>query len=422
VGTDTETDSLPVYKAREVPDHLRTMTQLKTQRLKPAEGQQPVAFLRMYRSGHGWGEFPLYDPAGAAPMRPLSAKQQAAVTARRTCPKCGEVRDYVVYQACGECQQQELREEQELRSRTCWGCQRVSTAPHPAAQPGQPQQERRGECVPCWLRRVIRLQLEAERAVVWRRTCPARDCTEVTATNEEIAIERAAGTWAGPRWCPPCKARDEQERAERAREAREAEWRAIKARRKRVAELVDWARALLADPDTVVLDTETTGLEDDARVLEVAVYSMAGQVLLDTLVDPGEPIPPEVSDLHGITDQLVAGAPTFSEIMPLLATVLDGRRCLIYNKSFDVGRLKHELTVHHRQAGHADPVAAARAWLETVRFEDVMLPFSEWVGDWDDYFEGYAWQPLIGGEHRALGDCRAVVELLRGMVMQGGEA
>lgn len=410
----TESEALPVYKSKDVPDHLRTKTQLAEQRLKPAEGQQPVAFLRMYRTGHGWGTFPLYDPRQAAKMRPLSAKQQSAMTARRTCPKCGEVRDYVVHRACTECQEQERQEQQEWAARRCWCCGRVSVAPHP--------EERKGRCEPCWLHRVIRLQLEEERLAVWRRTCPGRDCTKVTATDEEIAAHRAEHRCWTPVWCPPCKERDEQERAERQRQREEAERQAAEDRRRRVAELVAWARELLADDSVAVLDTETTGLEDDARIVDVAVYSIGGDVLVDTLVDPGEPIPAHVSDIHGITDAHVAGAPSFSAVLPQLTAALAGRRCLIYNKAFDVGRLRHELTLHYRQAGHPEPEAAAAAWLGAVRTEDVMLPYSEWVGDWSDYWGGYSWQPLQGGDHRALSDCRAVIETLRVMAAAGAEA
>jgi hypothetical protein len=75
---------------------------LEAHRLKPADGQQPMALLRMCR--RSWlGEFPLYDPVQAAQMRPLSAKQQAAVEARRTCPKWNEVRRYVAYRVCTGC-------------------------------------------------------------------------------------------------------------------------------------------------------------------------------------------------------------------------------------------------------------------------------------------------------------------------------
>jgi hypothetical protein len=419
--TSTDSEALPVYKSGDVPDHLRTTTQLKAQRLKPADGQQPVAFLRMYRRGHGWGEFPLYEPGEAAPMRPLSAKQQEAMTARRTCPQCGEVRGYVVHRKCGECAETEQREHLEWLARRCVWCYRVSAAPHPP--------ERSNQCEPCWLHREIRRQAEEERRAVWRRTCPGRDCTKVTATDEEIAAgwdedaAQALRSWGwSPRWCPPCKERDEQERAERQRAYEEAQARAEEDRRRRVAELVAWAAEVLADPSVVVLDCETTGLHDEARMLDLAVTNAAGDVLVNTLLDPSEAIPAEATGIHGITDEMVKGAPSFGAALDELTAVLGGRRCLIYNKPYDVGRLRHELTVHYRQAGHPDPAASAAAWLEAVRFEDVMLPYSEWVGDWSDYHGDYAWQSLTGGGHRALSDCRAVVETLRGMVATAAAA
>jgi hypothetical protein len=151
-----------------------------------------------------------------------------------------------------------------------------------------------------------------------------------------------------------------------------------------------------------------------------------------------------VSDLHGITDERVAGAPSFTALLPELTAVLEGRRCLIYNAPYDVGRLRHELTLHYLDQAAQDTareVAAtgilpeglreravarsqeqAAAWVEAMRFEDVMIPYSEWVGEWDDYWGNYAWQPLIGGEHRALSDCKAVVDLLRGLVQSTAEA
>jgi DNA polymerase III epsilon subunit-like protein len=383
------------------------MTQLKADRRKPAEGQAPVALLRVYRRGHGWGEFPLYDPAGAAAMRPLSAKQQAAKTARRTCPRCGEVRNHVVYRQCGVCDVKDHEERLALQARTCWKCRRVSVAALP--------KEQGSRCMPCWVLWRLQQQCEAERLAVWRRTCPGPDCQVVTATDEEIAAEKAAGTWLYPRWCPPCAERDEREREERRQAEQEARERALEARRQEVAALEEWARTVLADSDTVVLDTETTGLEDDARIVDLGVLGVSGDVLVDTLVNPGEPIPGEATDIHGITDALVAAAPAFGDVLEQLTTVLAGKRCLIYNKPYDVARLRHELTMHYRQAGHPDPEASAAAWIDGMRFEDVMIPYSDWFGDWSDYWGNYAWQPLYGGDHRAISDCRAVVDRLREM-------
>jgi DNA polymerase III epsilon subunit-like protein len=422
--TTTELASLPVYERKEVPEHLqhlRTMTQLKEQRLKPAEGQAPVALLRVYRRGHGWGEFPLYDPAGAAKMRPLSGKQQQAMTARRTCPECGEVRGYVVYQRCEDCRIRVQKEAQDRQARTCHRCRREAATTLPKDVYGW------WACEHCRIHYALRKQGEEERLAVWRRTCPGRDCTKVTATDEEIAAgwdedaAQALRSWGwSPRWCPPCKERDERERAEREQQRIQAERDAEVARVRQVRELSEWAAAVLDDSTVVLLDTETTGLEDDARIVDIAVITVAGDVLVDTLVNPGEPIPPEATDIHGITDAMVADAPSFAEILVRLTAALDGRRCLIYNSPYDTARLRHELTVHYRQAGHDDPEASATAWLDAVRFEDAMIPYSDWYGDWSDYWGNYAWQPLYGGDHRAVTDCRAVVERLRDMAADSG--
>jgi hypothetical protein len=406
VTASTELASLPVYSAKEVPGYLRTMTQLKEQRLKPAEGQEPVALLRRYRRGHGWGEFSLYDPAAAAKMRPLSSKQRAAMSARRTCPECKEVCGYVVHRRCQECVDQERQRQLDLHRRTCVWCRRVSVAPHPISDSAR---GRRGECVLCWLRRIIQKQFDDERGAVWRRTCPGRDCAVQTATDEEIAAERAAGTWSGPLWCSPCAERDERERVERER--REAEERAVENRRREVAALGEWAREVLADPDTVILDTETTGLHDEARIVDLGVITAAGDDLVDTLINPGGPIPSEATAIHGITDADVASAPSFGSVLDQLTTALRGRRCLIYNRWYDVPRLHWELTQHYQAAGHPDPERAANAWCTSMTFEDVMVPYS----DWSDYWGNYTWQPLYGGDHRAVSDCRAVVERLREM-------
>lgn len=417
-----EPAALPVYERKEVPEnlkHLRTMTELKAQRLKPADGQQPVALLRVYRQGHGWGEFPLYDPAGASKMRPLSGKQQQAMEARRTCPKCGEVRKHVVYRQCGPCDVKDHEEQQALQARTCWKCSRVSAAALP--------KEQESRCAPCWVAWRLQKQFEAERAAVWARTCPGYpsgpDCTVQTATDEEIAAGRSARTWTGPRRCPPCDAGWDRWHEEARRQAVEAERRAEEERRQQVRDLEAWARQVLADPGTVVLDCETTGLHDEARIVDLAVYGVAGdvlfgapgEILVNTLLNPGEPIPAEATGIHGITDQHVAGAPSFGDVAEQLGAALAGKRVLIYNEPYDVERLRYELTVHYRQAGHADPEASAAAWIDSMRFEDAMIPYSDWVGDWSDYWGNYTWQPLYGGDHRALGDCRAVVERLREM-------
>ena len=64
-----------------------------------------------------------------------------------------------------------------------------------------------------------------------------------------------------------------------------------------------------------VIDVETTGLDPSAHaVVEVACLVIRGNEEIEsfaTLVNPGRPIPSEVSAIHGIRDADVAGSPTF---------------------------------------------------------------------------------------------------------------
>jgi DNA polymerase III epsilon subunit-like protein len=57
-----------------------------------------------------------------------------------------------------------------------------------------------------------------------------------------------------------------------------------------------WAQKILADPDAyAILHTETTGLTTTSRIMEIAVTTASGKVPLDTLINPGEPIPGEAN-------------------------------------------------------------------------------------------------------------------------------
>ncbi len=197
-----------------------------------------------------------------------------------------------------------------------------------------------------------------------------------------------------------------------------------------------WARQILDDPAGVVLDTETTGLHDGARIVEIAVLDIDGTALLDSLVSPGVPIPAEATRIHGITDDMVKDSPTFSDLLVPLTAALQGRKVVIYNRDFDKRRLAIELHRHYSaryvnlekpRNGRRRIHPAARAWLAAQTWEDcAMGAYAEWCGDWtwdyearDDeplYRQGdYRWQPLPGAGHRAADDCRAVIEVLKEM-------
>ncbi len=97
-----------------------------------------------------------------------------------------------------------------------------------------------------------------------------------------------------------------------------------------------------------VVDVETTGgaWSRGHRVTEVAVVTVSrGHVedSLETLVNPGRPIPPHIQGLTGITDRMVASAPPFEGVAPKVQSVLEGRIFVAHNASFDWGFIRGEL-------------------------------------------------------------------------------
>ena len=203
-------------------------------------------------------------------------------------------------------------------------------------------------------------------------------------------------------------------------------------------EAAEWARGLLADPNLVLLDLETTGLYD-AEIVQLGVLSKEGEVLLERLVKPegdywdtlrrerGEKVPLITSGataVHGISDADVADAPGFIELEAALLDVLEGKTVAVYNLSFDQGVLRRELmrlyerrhdltelsSIEQRDAQSA----FARTWLSAVTWEDVMEPYAAFVGEWHEYYGDYRWQPL-NGAHQAIEDCRACLDLLKEM-------
>ena len=99
---------------------------------------------------------------------------------------------------------------------------------------------------------------------------------------------------------------------------------------------------LLEECAFAVVDVETTGMNatGDDRITEIAVVVVHGtrrDVVFDSLVNPGRPIPPRICELTGISDEMVAGAPTFADIADQVVAALAGRVFVAHNARFDWG-------------------------------------------------------------------------------------
>jgi DNA polymerase III subunit epsilon len=95
----------------------------------------------------------------------------------------------------------------------------------------------------------------------------------------------------------------------------------------------------------IYYDTETTGIKSDRdRVIEIAAYDPVNDLRFEKLVKPGIPIPPEATAIHQISDQMVAEAPSFQEMLPEFLQFCAGDVVLIAhnNDAFDIHFLKAE--------------------------------------------------------------------------------
>ena len=142
----------------------------------------------------------------------------------------------------------------------------------------------------------------------------------------------------------------------------------------------------------IVFDTETTGREHDARIVEIAAARVRlsdGLVesMWSQLVNPGCAIPREATAVHHITDAMVRGQPSAAAVLPvfLSACVKRGLPLVAHNAVFDLARVKHEaqrcdvrlpgtIPVHcsleasrklHRTVGHGLGVVAQRYGVDT---------------------------------------------------------
>ena len=167
----------------------------------------------------------------------------------------------------------------------------------------------------------------------------------------------------------------------------------------------------------VVLDTETTGLGPFARIVEISCIDRDGNVLVNSLVNPGVPIPADAARIHGITDVDVVDKPSFLELWPMVWNAVHNSDCvLIYNAAYDCKLI--------RQSLEGCESALAQAGQLTVGC--IMKLYAQFYGQYSEFHGSYTWQKLVnavdqcglqmeGPAHRALADTQASLAVLNYM-------
>jgi len=167
----------------------------------------------------------------------------------------------------------------------------------------------------------------------------------------------------------------------------------------------------LVDTTFVVVDLETTGgSPQSCGITEVgAVKVRGGEVIgeFQSLVNPGEPIPPFIAVLTGITDSLVAGSPRIDAVLPSFLEFARGSVLVAHNAPFDVGFLRaatERLDLEWPRFDVVDTARLARRTLTRDEAPNCKLATLARL-----------FRTTTEPTHRALDDARATVDVLHGL-------
>ncbi|MFP4686863.1 MAG: exonuclease domain-containing protein [bacterium] len=161
------------------------------------------------------------------------------------------------------------------------------------------------------------------------------------------------------------------------------------------------------------LDTETTGLGDQAEVLEIGIVDHDGRVLLDQLIKPIGKISEGAREVHGITEEMLACAPRWGEVHDQIYSILKDRAIVIYNYAFDTRIIDQTVSYHW----------FIKDWIDWPPPRCAMKLYARFQGSWNDYYGNYAWHKLtaaasqlgieVENSHRAVDDARVTRKLIK---------
>jgi DNA polymerase III epsilon subunit family exonuclease len=176
----------------------------------------------------------------------------------------------------------------------------------------------------------------------------------------------------------------------------------------------------LSDVTFLVLDLETSGASAStgSAITEIGAVKVCGgdvKGTFQTLINPYTPQSPFIVELTGITDQMLAEAPSIETILPLLFEFMGSPEESVFvahNAPFDISFLKAAATLH----GYIWPDFRV---LDTVKLARIVLTKDDvanyQLGTLAQYFDTH-----VAPNHRALDDARATVDVLHGVIERLG--
>ena len=163
-----------------------------------------------------------------------------------------------------------------------------------------------------------------------------------------------------------------------------------------------------------IVDIETTGGNaSTGSITEIAIIITDGKEILQTfesLVNPMQPIPLFIQNLTGITDEMVSGAPVFSQVAEQIHELLCDKIFIAHNVNFDYSFVTHQLSQHGYK-------------LQTGKVCTVRLS-RKVFSDLPSYSLGNLCRSLgikVSNRHRASGDAMATTALFKMLLEHDNE-
>ncbi len=172
---------------------------------------------------------------------------------------------------------------------------------------------------------------------------------------------------------------------------------------------IQTAQKILSE-NPLFLDTETTGLEGAAEIVEIGLIDQDGMPLFESLVRPAKLIPPEATSIHHITNAMVEKARAWPTLWPTVRSLVIGRTIAAYNADYDLRILQNSLTQY------------GLSWKDQLKMFCVMKLYAQYRGEWDPRRGNYRYISLdearrqcrldLPNAHRAVADALLTRDLL----------
>jgi DNA polymerase III subunit epsilon len=180
--------------------------------------------------------------------------------------------------------------------------------------------------------------------------------------------------------------------------------------------MINIGETQLSETTFAVIDLETSGgsPKAGAGITEIGVVKVRGGAVLGTFqsfVDPGHSLPPFITQLTGITDEMLLSAPFIDEVLPTLFEFLgspDETVLVAHNSPFDMSFLKAAALAHEFAWPHYLTVDTARLARAVLDHDEVV---NCKLGTLAEFFNAQT-----SPNHRALDDALATVDVLHGII------